>query len=782
MILAALALLLGLAFQDDPRALVERLRSDSVIERDAAAKRLSALGEAARAELEKAARDPDAEVAGRAARILRVLEIRSRVPPRLKAAVPGIEERLAADQDRAWTEAFFAAMGRPMADRPPAPIEREDLDFLVARALRGAAAEGERTALCQTAARNNLRAAIPELVRLLSDPSDTGRYVAKRALVQLDAREAAPELSALLGAGSPDASDAALTILVQLEAREAAPGLVEHLRSERDDVRANAAAALGKLGTAETARELRPLLRDRSAWVSGEAAEALGALGSKEAVPELRALLRDPERGVQGEAARALGRLGAREAAPDLVEALRKPGRHDAREEVARALGDLGHREALPMLLDLLEDRDFQGQAAVLPIVARLGGPAAAPRIVACFRHEDAEVREAAVAAARPLGIRGLGPALAGLLEDSSDAVVREAAEALLETGAAEVAAKLEALVANESAREIGRRWAALVLGRSRPPGAAPFLLERARDAGIPVGLRVCILHALADLGSKEAAGDLRKLLASKDEETRAAAVRAIGRLGLRDAAPELRRILAEADGDYDLREAAAGALAALADPEALPLLRRAIEEGDFPGTAALALAELGDRDSVPALLDVLHSRGDDERRDATDALARLDPAAALARLRERLKDPRSEVRGAAASSLCRLGSREGVPALLEAARWDARQSLTPLNAVRSPARWKELRDRKVAWMLPGGSIASDRLLRLVSGMTVETEEEGRSAWIFGMDIDEEWRSALHLLEDYEDDFILEGDRLRVLPRHKAFRFWQEWWRAEGGR
>jgi hypothetical protein len=43
--------------------------------------------------------------------------------------------------------------------------------------------------------------------------------------------------------------------------------------------------------------------------------------------------------------------------------------------------------------------------------------------------------------------------------------------------------------------------------------------------------------------------------------------------------------------------------------------------------------------------------------------------------------------------ALCRLGAREGVPALLEAAQFDSSVPLQSLNAVRSPAMWARLRD-----------------------------------------------------------------------------------------
>jgi HEAT repeat protein len=782
MLQTALVILIFPALQEDPRGLVEQLRSDSVVDRDRAAKRLLEMGDAARPELEKAAKDPDPEVASRAARILRVFAIRGLVPPRLKKASPGIEDQLAADHDRLWTEAFFAVAGDRNGKPLTPPVEPADLDFLVVRAFRGAATENERYALSQLAGDRHLRSAIPELLRLLADPSFKVQHAARYALVDLDAREAAPELLTLVGGESVNLALVAQRLIVELEAKEAVPGLVELLRSERDHARANAAAALEELGTIDQATALRPLLRDRSETVCRAAARALGVFGSKESVPDLLVLLRDGDRDVQSAAAFALGKLRAPEAVPDLVAALASPGKVDAREEIAVALGELGAKEALPSLLRLLEDKNFQAKAEVLPVVARLGGGAASPQIVACLKHEDADVREAAIEAARALKIKGLGPALIGLLEDTSDGVWQRAAEAIAESGAAEVEARLQAIAMNETVREGSRRAAILALGWGGVRTSIPFLRKQAVDPKLPQSLVLCAAHALGDLGAKEAAPELRALLGSKDSELRTAAIGALARAGVAEAIPELRKALADPDGSYDARRAAATALGALGDREGIPFLRKALETGDTFAPAALALAELGDRESAPAILEGLEYDDEEDLKSAADALARLDPAAGAAAFKKRLQDPKRKIRAHAAVALCRIGSREGVPVLLEEARFDRRLSLFSLNAVRLPIRWKTLRDRTAAWILPGGSISTERLLRLTAGVEVDAGDVGYSSWVFGNDLEQGWRPAIHVIEEYEEDVILEEGPVRLVSRGKQLRFWEAWWKREASK
>lgn len=133
-------MVLCLKGQDDIGTLVDRLHADSAAEREGAGRGLAAIGESARAAVEKAAKHPEPEVARRAAEVLRILEFRKAVPPRLKASVRGIEGRIVSGGARVWTQAFLEVLGyRSRGDEfhLPDSIEPGDLDFLVVRALRG---------------------------------------------------------------------------------------------------------------------------------------------------------------------------------------------------------------------------------------------------------------------------------------------------------------------------------------------------------------------------------------------------------------------------------------------------------------------------------------------------------------------------------------------------------------------------------------------------------------------------------------------------------------------
>src|SRR5262245_11019265 len=143
--MTVLLLVLLTAAQDDAAALVERLRSESPVERSEALTKLKGLGEAALPALRAAQSDPDPEVAGHAAFLVRRLDVIQRLSPALREAVPGVEDRLATGDDNAWTRLLQELLAR--RGRKPG---RLDLDALAGPALRGARNDEERRQLCMT--------------------------------------------------------------------------------------------------------------------------------------------------------------------------------------------------------------------------------------------------------------------------------------------------------------------------------------------------------------------------------------------------------------------------------------------------------------------------------------------------------------------------------------------------------------------------------------------------------------------------------------------------------
>ncbi len=415
------------AEQDDPaRPLVEKLRSDAVQERVEAARRLKALGRAAAPELEKAAADPDGEVAARARLLLRTIAVLERLTPRLREALPGLEDRLAAGGDHDWTEALLEAGSddeetwRPRHPRLRAP----DLDILAERAFSGARTWEEKRRLCTTASRRSLFSAVPGLLKLTAEEDVETRDAAARELYNLcladwgESRAAAiPLWRALLRDPEPRVRSTAAGALGWFGAREAIPELLELLKDP--DARLGAMRALGELGLREAIPRIVPFLEDRDGWVRWGAARTLSKLGAKEGTPALLKLLEDEDSGLRGNAASLLAERGEREAIPRLRASLRSVDSYEVGWAIS-ALGTLGDRESIPDLRALLghADRDVR-QSAVWGLKA-LDGREALPHVRELLRDPDPYTRRVAARVLLELGSREGIPFLLSNPDDGS--------------------------------------------------------------------------------------------------------------------------------------------------------------------------------------------------------------------------------------------------------------------------------------------------------------------------------------------------------------------------
>jgi HEAT repeat protein len=791
----AIWILVCLNAQDDVGTLVDRLHAESVEEREKAGRALAARGESARAAVEKAAKDPDPEVAQRAAQILHRLDFRKTVPPRLKTVFPGIEERLESGNDRAWTQAFLEALGyRLQGDelRLPDSLEPGDLDFLVVRALRGAAAIPEtgippgagiadppakENPVLRAAGRFNLRAAIPEMVALLGHPDPTfSSHFIEDELSELDALEGIPALVVRL---SEDKWDVSVRILKRLGAVEASPLLVPLLRSTRSTVRARAADALGTCGSPEAVAALLPLLKDPDDGVCLSVASALGALGAKEALPALVDLAGNPTRKVQGAAARVLSRLGLKDAVPALLKATERLSNEDDRPDLILALGELGAREAAPLLRRLIGDRDYNFRERALHLLVQLEARDAAPEIVASLKDPEISVRLEAILAMERLRLAEHAEALVPLLKDERLDMQVSAALALAKFGTKSALAYFVSFLSDVNIDADDQSMVAFILGREGIRDATPILQKIVRDGPSDEKPRISAARALADLGATEAIPDLRMMIVGRGEELRAAGAAALGRLNAREAIPDLLKALGDPESGPRAKRSAALALGGMKAEAAAPLLRQALAGQEIPGSAALALAEMGSREAIPGILKLLENKDLRVCSQAADALSRLDPGAATRLLKERLEGRSRSVRAAAAVALCRLGAREGVATFLEVARFDTSIPLCSLNAVRSPGIWARLRDGRRPYAFY--ALPNDRgegILVFPAPQANAPRGTEMRGWVPGEN--QGWDSPLSMLEGNEFSFILEEDRVRLPDRCQARRIWREWWRKQG--
>lgn len=276
-----LAAMLVLAQDETVRTLIEQLSSDSIDVRSEACRKLEAIGRPALPLLEKAAQDPDGEVASRAKSLLVRIPIRERLTPALLSQVKDIYERLA---DGQWKQVFLELatdLRQPEERRRFPSVRAEDLSFMAPLAVQRAETETEKSAVCEAVGRCRLKSAIPDVVRLLKDDPYMVRANAIAAIRDSDSREQAAEVRRMLVDPHPVVRSVAAHALGRLGAKEASPDLVALLRDPSSDVRWWAVRALGELLATEALPEIDRLSADPEAAVRRVAADTAAVLRKK---------------------------------------------------------------------------------------------------------------------------------------------------------------------------------------------------------------------------------------------------------------------------------------------------------------------------------------------------------------------------------------------------------------------------------------------------------------------------------------------------------------------
>jgi HEAT repeat protein len=696
-------LALALAVQD-PAALVEKLRSEKIEDRDAAARRLLEMGRSAFPALQRATRDKDPEVGQRVRHLLRVLALRDRLSPSLRQALPGLEERLAAGPDSTWTEAFLEASSGPVregnwimarvgAPRSPffpesdggwmvsgrprhAALRPEDLEPLAGPALRGAEGLEQTVEVLTQIVLRQLRGAIPDIVALLRHEDAALRREAVETLLHLGARKTLFHREAQSVGwtfGRVGTAGHALALAPRL--REAFPGLVRMLREPDPEMRKLAALALARFDAREHAGDLLPLLTDSDLEVRTLAAFALGELSCEAAIPALADCLGDKEDDLKAAAVEALGHIGrtipVSRAITDKIALLIHHPQPYVGDAALDALIGLGPQPYLGQITDLIgkpaadflsrataamsrltEKNDVAGvlvlagsdrtrEEVLIDRLVELKAVEAAPDLVAALRHENPAVRRTAVRALARLGLKAHADSIVPLLADADDSARDSAAEALHALEAKDQVPAIAGFLSHSDPR--ARAAAVYALGLLESRSHLPRFLELLQAYEREV--RDAAAEALGRLGSRDHIPPLRSLLDDDRPGTRAAAIRTLGRLHAEASAPGIAARLK--DGDFSVREA-----------------------------AAEALGRLGARDRAAEVAALLDDTADRVRAAAATALGVLGDsrcAADLARLME--AKPKSYVGAAAANSLALLDARDHREAVARFARRSSRST-----------------------------------------------------------------------------------------------------------
>jgi HEAT repeat protein len=356
----------------------------------------------------------------------------------------------------------------------------------------------------------------------------------------------------------------------------------------------------GNGGRSETAllREvafgfITPVLKDMREQMRGAAYTALKEVHTEETIPYLEDGLGDGSGLVRALAAEALGRLKAGQRSARLRKAIDDQAAM-VRVAVLKALGRSGDKTVIALVEKSLNDEQATVRMAAAEALIRLGRSELWPRILEAAKAPNPEERGAALHILGELRDKRALPVLKQALEDTQPSVRGAAA---LAVGDLEDPEPVPALIRALKDPVPGVRGAAAIsLGKLHAVAARSELTKTLADQN--PGVRADAVAVLLELGAPydEVAGTVRELTGSQDPGVRARVTRSLGKARAGSLKEALQTLQLQAQ-----------------DP--LPQPRIA---------AARALGQVGERETIPILRQVLHDQDEAVRATAGGALVRL--------------------------------------------------------------------------------------------------------------------------------------------------------------
>jgi len=446
-----------------------------------------------------------------------------------------------------------------------------------------------------------------------------------------------------------------------------------------------------------------------------------------------------------------------------------------------RGLARLGLQNTLPLLLNYAEDASDAVRSDVLLAIGDLGGRDRSGMVLRGLGDASLRVRTSAIVAAGKLHEERAVPQLLALLSDPNLELQCASCRALGMLGAAEAIPEMLRLFIHGGGSV--RQAAADGLRRFDAALVAPGLMKE--TAGKPLDLRLRGVELLGDLEASAAAPALAELLTRDEPEAlRIEVLRALMRIGAGGVRPKVLPLLD--DPSPQVRSIATRVLAELGGDDLAPRLLESLEAEDPNAKyhAVMGLLALGARSSAGKIAPLaLAVRNPDwVRLAALKAIEKLGGPDEIRTLKPLLGDPLYEIRSTTAKVLCWIGDPDAVGVVFEETRnWIC------LNAIRTPEEWAKLTDLPVGEDLRGTRRDVLERLAMKAGKTLEWslvgECRGPDLAVF-CTVQGRRKSVAEALREPLPtgvEFVVEKDRIRVIPREKASDFWKAW-RDERGR
>jgi len=406
-------------------------------------------------------------------------------------------------------------------------------------------------------------------------------------------------------------------------------------------VRQVAVETLSRHSTRDTVAHLLKTLRKEHGNLSAlNSVLQILALSQEDILNSLLAFLGDPDPELRMYTAMVLGERRDQEAALPLIRALEDPDAN-VRYHVIEALGRLRAAEAVEPLLSLALSDDFFLSFPALDALARIGDPAAAPRIVPLLQHEMLQA-----------------PAAEALGEIGDDRSVLPLSEMLNQMAgpAGVVARALCAIYAQYDRRFHEGGHIADLAREGIQPSGIQHLSEALNMAG-PDDL-MALARVLGWLEGPAVEAILTRLLG--EPSVRREVVDALVRMGPRVVAQLTGHLTSE---DLEVRQAAVIALGRIGDRESVPVLIDTLNRNpELLVVTAGALAKIGDHRAFEPLLGFLGHTDPGARIAIIGALNSIGHPDMARRMHAFLRDPDPLTR----ASACQIAGYFGYPQCMD--------------------------------------------------------------------------------------------------------------------
>jgi HEAT repeat protein/tRNA A-37 threonylcarbamoyl transferase component Bud32 len=265
---------------------------------------------------------------------------------------------------------------------------------------------------------------------------------------------------------------------------------------------------------------------------------------------------------------------------------------------VFKIIGKKATEDLVPDLLARTAGRDHSARVHIIEILSQFSLPEVQSKLEELLQDTNRQVRSAALTALGEIEGQLNVELIASLLLDGDLDVQSKAVDLLIKMRDPDTCKYLVKVLQDES--EYTRRAAVEVLNEIADPGSIKDLLVAIGDSDWWVRSRAC--DALASIGGPRVLQAILKLIGDKDEDIRRSAIEILNQT--KDERAVAHLITATRDPDWWVSERAVDALAEIGNKDAMPRLLEMLGENPKAIPSVLrALGRMGDPATAPKII-----------------------------------------------------------------------------------------------------------------------------------------------------------------------------------